>query len=89
MEKTTFVPTLFSYLIVLESLQVDVAQSASLDAELVLDLDWLTGLSSLKRIVLWSEYAYIVPSGMSKLSKLEDLWLYFDCQTPSSLDVEW
>lgn len=71
-ESATFVPSSISQLIVLESLQVDVAQSASLDAEAVLDLDWLTGLSSLKRIVLWSEYAYIVPSGMSKLSKLED-----------------
>ena len=85
----THIPDLMTSLTALESLQLGVSVSASLESNDKLDLEWLCHFTNLRRLGLDAEHAYTIPASMSRLTKLEQLHLTFESDHDSSIDLDW
>ena len=85
----TLIPNAMSALVLLAELDLKVAESASLVPEDELDLHWLTVFTNLTRLSLSTDYAYSVPSDITKLAKLTQLSLQVESESALTLDVDW
>lgn len=86
----THVPNAMSTLSELTLLQMRLDSSPSLAPGHVWNLDWLTHLTNLRKLELSCDCTYTIPSGISQLTKLEDLKLIFNSELPvNPLEVDW
>lgn len=53
------------------------------------DLDWVTVLTGLRSLVLVVDFQCAVPAGISSLTQLTKLWLWFTSEWPSKVMVNW
>ena len=85
----TLIPNGMSALVLLAELDLKVAESAFLVPEDQLDLSWLTVFTNLTKLSLSIDYAYSVPSDITKLAKLTQLSLQVESESAFRLDVDW